>query len=51
MRSEAPGLIAQASYQDKDWVSLPRAAEAARELAESSAKHDYRLANPQLLGG
>src|SRR5262249_7463190 len=34
-----------------DWVPLPRAADAARELAECLAKHGYRLANPQLLGG
>ena len=48
MRSEAL-FIAQTSY--KDWDPLPRAAEAARQLAESLAKHGYALANPQLLGG
>jgi hypothetical protein len=30
---------------------LPRAAEAARELAESLAKHGYELKYPRLLGG
>jgi hypothetical protein len=50
MRSEAL-IIAQPSYKDKDWDPLPRAAEAARELAESLAKHGYALANLQLLGG
>jgi WD40 repeat protein len=50
MRSEAL-VIAQASYKDMDWDPLPRAAEAARELAESLAKHGYALANPQLLEG
>src|SRR5258708_7922928 len=48
MRSEAL-IIAQPTY--KDWESLPRAAEAARELAQSLAKHGYALANPQLLEG
>jgi hypothetical protein len=48
MKSEAL-VIAQPFYSD--WDPLPRAAEAARKLAESLEDHGYALVHRELLDG
>jgi WD40 repeat protein len=48
MRSEAL-IVAQPSYAQ--WEPLPRAAEAAQELADGLRKHRYAVGHADLLGG